>query len=113
MTELIHKHYNLVCGELVFRQKDSEVVNSMRINCILINNNNVGDGLAVRHLALAQQTLQANFHRRMDDTTLEVLDVVIMNIMPLGYFTEESFNAAPPGTVVREMTKDDPDPFAA
>jgi len=111
MTEPVYQYYHLVCGELVFRKTNSEVVNSMRINCVLINNNE--DGLTVRHLALAQQTLQANFHRRMDDTTLEVLDVVIMNIMPLGYFTEESFNAAPPGTVVREMTKDDPDPFAA
>ena len=112
MNEIIYQNYYLVCGELVFRQANSETVNSMRVNCVLMKGGNE-TFLAVRHLALAQQTLQANFHRRMDDTTLEVLDVVIMNIMPLGYFTEEEFNAAPPGTVVREMTKNDPDPFAA
>ncbi|WP_421991746.1 hypothetical protein [Roseococcus sp.] len=92
--------YYLVCGQIVFRATGEE---DGAPAAILINTTVISpDGrFAVLQIARAQQALQAQFHRRMEGQTLDVLDCIIQGIMPLGQFTPEEFNAAPEGQVVQ------------
>jgi hypothetical protein len=92
--------YYMVTGEVVFRAKDDENLRMLRINAVVMSK----DGrFAVAQIARAQQALQLQFLNRMQDADLEVLDVVILALMPLGEFTAEEFNAAPEGMELRPM----------
>lgn len=94
------RHYFLVAGELVFRTKESEVPNAVRMNTVVMS----ADGkLPAAQIGRAQQALQLHFFQRMQDPELKVVDVVILSLMPLGEFTPEEFNATPPGLEKREM----------
>lgn len=93
------QEYFMVAGELIFRRKDDETPHVMKLNTVIMSK----DGrIAVAQLGRAQQGLQMEFHRRMQDPELEVIDVVLLNLMRLGQFTPEEFNAAPPGMKLQE-----------
>lgn len=100
-------HYHMISGEIVFRTKGDEQINAMRMNGILKDQER---DIPVRLLGKAQQVLQLNFHQRMQDQNLEVIDVVLMNFMYLGLFTEEEFHRAPEGTKLQEVPKEAPAP---
>jgi hypothetical protein len=96
------QHYFLVTGELVFRRTEDEVPNAIRMNAVVTSK----DGrLGVAQIGKAQQALQLQFHKRMEDPTIQILDVVIMSLVPLGVFIPEEFHAAPAGTELREMNQ--------
>lgn len=98
------QHYWMVAGEIVFRVKDKdgkdiEGVNSVRLNTVVIGTE---ERFPVASIARAQQGLQMNFHRRMQDPMVEVVDAVLLGLMPLGWFTQEEFHARPEGVAVEE-----------
>jgi hypothetical protein len=85
----------------VFRDSESEQVNALRINGVLVD---PGKSIPVRLLGKAQQIVQMNFHQRMADPKIQVLDVVLMNMFHLGYMTESEFRAVPEGQKLQERT---------
>lgn len=88
-------HYYLVAAELVFLEEESENPCGMRINAAIHGDSRL---ITSRILAKAQQAVQMNFHKRMENPALKVVDVVILNITYLGEMTEEAFLAPPEGT---------------
>lgn len=100
MTDVDRLHYYMVAGEIVFRTREDEPPNALRMNAVVMSK----DGrIAVAQIGRAQQALQFQFFKRMNDPSLTVVDVVILALMPLGLFTPEEFNATPQGTELREM----------
>ncbi len=92
-------HHFLLVGEIVFREPNSEQINALRVNGILIAPEKA---LPVRQIGKAQQVLQLNFFKRMQIPDLQVVDVVLVNIIHLGEFTQEEFHQPPEGTVLKE-----------
>lgn len=92
-------HHNLIVGEIVFKERNQENVHSIRVNGVLVN---ADREIPVRMLGKAQQILQLNFHQRMQDENIEVLDVVLTNFIYLGYMTQEEFHKAPEGAKLQE-----------
>jgi hypothetical protein len=92
----------MIDGEIVFREGDSEQVNALRINGVLVDPGRI---IPVRLLGKAQQILQMNFHQRMANPKIEVLDVVLMNLFHLGHMTESEFRAVPEGQKLQERTQ--------
>lgn len=88
------KRFRFLCtGEVIFSAKDTEGVHSIRLNAIASNDKPL---IPVRLLGRMQQGLQYQFHQRMQDPTLTVVDVVILNIVSLGEMTKEELHAAAP-----------------
>lgn len=102
-------HFHMIAGEIVFREKGEEQVNAIRVNGVLID---PGRDIPARLLGKAQQILQLNFHQRMGSDSIEVLDVVLMNFMYLGYMTQEQFSKMPEGVKLQEKPKEAPRPQA-
>lgn len=95
-------HYHMVAAEIVFRDIESEQVNALRINGVIVDS---GKSIPVRLLSKAQQIVQMNFHQRMADPKIQVLDVVLMNMFHLGYMTEAEFRKVPEGVKLQERTQ--------
>lgn len=96
------QHHFLVTGQIVFSpvpsnneaSDEGEMLHTVNVNCVVMS----PDGrLAVAQIARAQQALQMQFFRRIEPGTVQVRDVVILALMPLGIFTSEEFNAMPEG----------------
>lgn len=84
--------YFLITGEIVFQMKGVETPSAIRINAISMSS----DGrIALNQIGRIQKQIQMNFHQKMQDPTIEILDVVLLNITPLGHFTAEEFNLRP------------------
>lgn len=92
-------HYHMIAGEIVFREGDSEIVNAVRVNGVIVD---PGRELPARLLGKAQQILQLNFHQRMQNENIQVLDVVLMNLMYLGHMTQSQFQKQPEGMKLQE-----------
>lgn len=105
------KHYYLVAGELVFVTQppaltDEEIaagkepaepqLNSIRMNTVVVNSEQT---FAVQQIALSQQGLQEQFHKKMADSPMpvQVVDVIIIGLMYCGHMTKEQFNLPPQG----------------
>lgn len=99
MPQQPKKFHHLIVGEIVFRHRNSEDIHGIRLNGILIDDQ---DTIPVRLLGKAQQILQLNFHKKMQDENIEVLDVILQSFSPLGQMTEEEFHAVPEGVKVEE-----------
>lgn len=101
MSKTKKYHFHLITGEIVFRhQKDeNSQINAIRVNGVLADENRA---LPARLLGKAQQILQLNFHNHMQDASIEVLDVVLVNFSHLGEFTEAEFHATPEGTKLKQ-----------
>lgn len=106
-----HKHRFLVTGEIIFNQADSDITHSVRLNTMIAH---INPDIPARLVGKAQQTLQMLLFKRMAESAeaagiampkISVHDVVILNISPLGWMSEEEFNAPPEGTVKQEKTK--------
>lgn len=94
MSDAIKRnHHHLIVGEIVFRhKKDSEgSAAAMRVNGVIIDESR---DLPARLLGKSQQILQLNFHQRMQDENIEVIDVILMGFTYLGEFTQEEFAAS-------------------
>ena len=97
-------HHHLIHGEIVFKHKDHDQIHSTRVNGILVDPQ---ENISIRLLGKAQQILQLNFHQRMQDESIQVLDVILADFSYLGLMTQEKFQAAPEGAkiVERGITK--------
>lgn len=93
------KHHHMIVGEIVFRDSAGENVNAIRVNGVMMDDSR---NIPVRLLGKAQQILQLNFHQRMQDETLVVVDVILINFMYLGHMTQEEFAQAPEGMQLQE-----------
>lgn len=101
MNENQKHHHHLIAGEIVFKQKDHDNIHSVRLNGVLID---PGREIPFRLLGKAQQILQLNFHQRMQEENIEVLDVVLTNFVYLGHFTQAEFHQVPEGMKLQEKT---------
>lgn len=93
------KHYNMIVGEIVFKGGNDDNVNAIRVNGVMLDDSR---DIPVKLLGKAQQILQLNFHQRMQDENVVVLDVVLINFLYLGHMTQEEFNQVPEGTQLQE-----------
>lgn len=82
------KHYHLVLGSIVFKEADSEVINAIQLNAILPTET---QNIDAAQLGKAQQNLQFVFHKKMEDPTIQVVDVILSSFSYLGYMTKEEF----------------------
>lgn len=104
-------HHFLIAAELVFRRKGEEAIMSVRSNGVLISDNR---DLPARSIGKAQQIVQMNFHGKMQDPEMEILDVVILNLPYLGHMTQEEYERQPKtptmqqaGEVLEMLKKDE------
>lgn len=109
MNDQPSKHHFLITGEIVFQAPGSEQVNAMRCNAILVSDQTT---INVTALGKSQQVLQLNFFKKMGDPKLQVLDVIITNICPLGQMTEAEFHQAPEGMQLQEQASKEPESAA-
>jgi ABC-type molybdate transport system ATPase subunit len=96
--------YYLVAGEIVFSPSAGETSSSVLMNTLVITQDN---RFAVAQIAKAQQAMQFQFIKRMNNPTLQILDVIIVSLMPLGEFTDAEFNATPAGMKIEEVNTED------
>lgn len=94
------KHHFMVTGEIMFGVKEQEHIHSIRLNAIVIGDT---DQIPVRMLGKAQQSLQLQFYQRMNDTSIEIRDVVLIGFTYLGFMTQEEFQKPPEGTEQKEV----------
>lgn len=88
------QHYFLVSGEIAFTHDDN--MGSIRLNAIVTNTKKE---IPVAVIGRAQQALQINFFKRMEDPDqVKVIDVIVSNFCYLGVFKPEEFHKAPKGT---------------
>ena len=87
------KHYFLVAGNVVYKidsgNQDQNPMGIITLNGVITTHTQV---LGVADLNQAQQVLQHHFRAKTEDNTLEVVDVVILNIAYLGFQSENEFN---------------------
>lgn len=94
-------HHHMIVAEIVFMPKADSVVNSLRVNGVLVDPEK---DIPIRLLGKAQQIVQLQFHNRMEGQDIQVLDVVLMNFMYLGHMTEAEFQKVPEGVALKEKT---------
>lgn len=87
------QHYHLVSGMVMFtdpRGENPEQIGNLSLNTVIYSPEPyVGMGLINK----AQQLLQINFHQKLADPELQVFDVFIVGISPLGHMTDAEFTA--------------------
>lgn len=103
MNENDKYHHHLICAEIVFTHDDEgDIPNAIRTNGVLITQDR---NIPVASLGKAQQIVQLNFHQRMKDEKIKVVDVVLMSFSYLGEFTKEEFHKVPEGTKLQEKVE--------
>lgn len=98
------KHYHLVTGQILYKNEEGEI-GSMPLNAVITGDTSK---IPLRALGKAQTGLQMNFHKRMEDPSLTVIDVVVLGLTYCGHMTEKEWNKAPEGTQLQEVATDDP-----
>lgn len=100
-AEQPEQHYHLVAGNVVFQTPEGpeQTMGSLTLNTVL---RGPTPNVPARQIGRAQQALQMLFFDKTGDPTLQVVDVVIISVSPLGFMTEAEFNAPPEGMVQQE-----------
>lgn len=100
-------HYFLITGQIMFKDNslpEQVSVNAVNTNAVMTSSQST---IPARGIAKAQQASQQAFIQRMDGLeNINILDVIIMNIVYLGEFTQEDFQAPPAGVQVQEVVRD-------
>lgn len=90
---MVQKHYFLVAGNVVYKvdggAKGSNPMGIITLNGIITSDSPV---LGIASLNEAQQVLQHHFRVKTEDNTIEIADVIILNIVSLGLQSENEFN---------------------
>ena len=86
------KHYFLINGTVYFTMGEEQEEFAVPLNGTFFSDSPV---LSARHLGKAQQTLQINLAHQLGDdwAKVAVKNVILLNIVPLGYQTAEEFTA--------------------
>lgn len=106
------QYHWMVAGEITFNLKQDDgtfEVNVVKQNCVIFSLEN---RLRVQELGKAQQTLQMQLFNKMGAESglldkIEVTNIVLLALMPLGHMTQTEFNEAPKGMQLREVAKTD------
>lgn len=99
------KFFFMVACQVVFHvaatANEPEAMNTAFINGVVTND---VDQFPSRLVGKAQQVAQMHFFKRLGDEAknVNVVDVVIMGIMNLGFMTDEEFQAVPEGVRQQE-----------
>ena len=82
-------HFFLIAAKIIFRGTENEPIQALEQNTLVVSD----DGkLNTTHLARAQQGAQAVFLQKMNGLEgVQIVDVVILGIMPMGLQTQEQF----------------------
>lgn len=101
------KFHFMVAAEVIFSfptEENEVAINTARINGVVTHDK---DTIPTHLLGQAQKLAQMQLFKRLGDEapSVNIVDVVIINLMNLGYMTEEEFNAAPEGQKRVEMPK--------
>lgn len=81
------KHHYLVTGEIHYGIEDN--YHMSRLNAVVTHDEKK---VPAKIIGRAQQTLQMNFFKRVEDPTkIKVEDVIIVGLTYLGEFTESEF----------------------
>ncbi len=90
---MAQKHYFLIAGNVVYKvaggTKDANPMGIITLNGIITSDTQV---LGIASLNEAQQVLQHHFRIKTEDNTIEIADVIILNIVHLGFQSENEFN---------------------
>ncbi len=90
---MVQKHYFLIAGNVVYKvdggAKGSNPMGIITLNGIITSDSPV---LGIASLNEAQQVLQHHFRVKTEDNTIEIADVIILNIVYLGFQSENEFN---------------------
>ena len=93
LESMTQKHYFLIAGNVVYKvdggTKDTNPMGIITLNGVITSDNQT---LGVADLNQAQQVLQHHFRVKTEDNTLEIADVIILNIVYLGFQSENEFN---------------------
>lgn len=95
MTKKTKQHYYLVAGSVTFRNPADDSIGSYPFNAVVQNDINA---IPVRLIGKAQQALQMQFFRKMEDAELQVIDVHIISFTHLGWMTEAQFQGTTSST---------------
>jgi hypothetical protein len=101
------KFHFMVAAQIVFSMPADDgglAINTANINGVVTHDK---DTIPTHLLGQAQKVAQMQLFKRLGDeaTKVNVIDVVITNLMNLGYMTEAEFNAAPDGQKQQEIPK--------
>lgn len=92
MSEQEKKHYFLIYGEVIYVEKAKpDHIKAVNLNAALIVDNAY---VSTSDLTDAQKTLQQGLHLRVDPESIEVKDVLIKSLSPLGQMTVNEFAGA-------------------
>lgn len=92
-------HYYLVTAEVFFVTASQET-GSVRVNALVMNDHRQ---VPLHLIGKAQQSAQLQFFKKLNDATVQVLDVVIANLSYLGLMSEKEFKVVPDGLKLQEM----------
>lgn len=86
------QHYFVVAGNVVYsapsEQPEQNLMGVLTLSSILKGTDARFNGAKIQQ---AQHAMQMQFHAKMQDPSLKVVDVVITNVSHLGEFTDEEF----------------------
>jgi hypothetical protein len=87
------KYYFLVAGNVVYKvdggNQDQNPMGVITLNGVITSDTMT---LSIAALNEAQQVLQHHFRVKTEDPSIEIADVIILNIVFLGYQSEVEFN---------------------
>lgn len=99
-------HYFMVSGSVTFRNPAEEgSLGSYPFNAVVTNEVNL---FPVRMIGKAQQSLQLQFFQKMEDPSLEVVDVHLLSVTHLGWMTEKEFHGEKPAKTETPVVADNP-----
>lgn len=91
-------HHYLIAGNVVIDAGEGSI-QAVPTNAMIVSETRE---LAAHQIGKAQQALQIQLSKKLDDAPVKMVDVIITNLMYLGHMTSETFQARPQGVEVRE-----------
>ena len=92
-AEQVQQYYHLIAGNVVYKipgaPANENPMGIITLNGVITTDDKI---LRVADLNQAQQVLQQHFRLKTEDPSLEVADVIILNIVRLGYQSEFEFH---------------------
>lgn len=105
----IRKFHFMVAAQVVFRiipekAGDPVEINTANVNTVITSDK---DQIPASMVGKAQQGIQLQLLNRLGENAqkIEIVDVVILNFMNLGYMTDLEFQVPPEGTQKQEVAK--------
>lgn len=101
MNEVKSYHY-LVVGNVIIEVEGN--IQAVPQNAMILTDQ---PEIGVHQLGKAQQALQLTLQKKLGEMP-NVVDVIITNLVMLGFMTSEQFNHRPEGLQVQERAKEEP-----